>query len=144
MKIGIINKSKNPDPTYKTEGSAGMDLRAKVEKRINLKPGERIAVETGLYLELPKNTEAQIRPRSGLALKSGITVLNSPGTIDSDYRGEIKVILINLSDRVFEINNGDRIAQLVLGLTEKINWEKTQILTTTKRGARGFGSTGKN
>ena len=144
MKVRILNKSKNPDPSYKTEGASGMDLQANIEQKINLQPGERIAVDTGLYLELPQNTEAQIRPRSGLALKKGITVLNSPGTIDSDYRGEIKVILINLSNVAFEINSGDRIAQLVLGLTEKISWQNIKQLKTTERGDGGFGSTGKN
>jgi len=143
MKVGIINTSKHPNPAYKTEGSAGLDLQANIDKKITLKPRARIAIPTGLSIELPKNTEAQIRPRSGLSLKHGITVLNTPGTIDSDYRGEIKVILINLSDQDFEINDGDRIAQLILNKIVQISWENTQILTETNRGGGGFGSTGK-
>mgnify|MGYP001419841986 CR=1 FL=1 len=144
MHINIINKSKHPNPSYKTEGSSGMDLRANIDRRILLKQGERTVVPTGIYLEMSTNTEAQVRPRSGLALKHGITVLNTPGTIDSDYRGEIQVILINLSTQDFEINDGDRIAQLVIARIEKIKWETTQLLTDTKRGEGGFGSTGKN
>ena len=143
MKVRILNISNHPNPAYKTEGSAGLDIQASIEKKILLKPTERIAVSTGLHIELPRNTEAQVRPRSGLALKHGITVLNTPGTIDSDYRGEIKVILINLSDQEFEINNGDRIAQLVLNKVEKISWQNIKVLTETKRGGGGFGSTGK-
>ena len=143
MKIGILNTSNHPNPAYKTDGSAGLDIRASIDKKILLKPRERVAVSTGLHIELPRNTEAQIRPRSGLALKHGITVLNTPGTIDSDYRGEIKVILINLSDQKFEINNGDRIAQLIVNKLEKISWQNLKILTETKRGSGGFGSTGK-
>ena len=142
MKVRILNKSKHPNPTYKTEGSAGMDIRASIEKKIILKSRERLAVSTGLYVELPINTEAQIRPRSGLAIKHGVTVLNTPGTIDSDYRGEIKVILVNLSDKDFEINNGDRIAQLILNSIEKVRWQNIQELKETKRGEGGFGSTG--
>ena len=144
MKIGIINKSNNPNPEYKTTGSSGLDIRASISQTINLKSGERCAVSTGIYLDLPKNTEVQIRPRSGLALKDGITVLNTPGTIDSDYRGELLIILINLSRNLFQIKNGDRIAQLVFCRTEKIRWENMNILTETKRGKGGFGSTGKN
>jgi len=140
MKIGIINKSKNPRPKYKTSGSSGMDLRA--NDNIKLSPGERRAVPTGIYIEIPKGIEAQVRPRSGLAIKHGITVLNTPGTIDSDYRGEILVILINLSDSEFKINTGDRIAQIVFSRVENIIWEKTIKLTKTKRGEGGFGSTG--
>tara|TARA_B100001996_G_C18523103_1_gene540025 strand:- start:356 stop:790 length:435 start_codon:yes stop_codon:yes gene_type:complete len=143
MKVGILNTSKHPNPVYKTEGSAGLDIRANIDKKITLKPIERIAVPTGLHIELPKNTEAQIRPRSGLSLKHGITVLNTPGTIDSDYRGEIKVILINLSDQDFEINDGDRIAQLILNKIAQISWQNIQVLTETNRGGGGFGSTGK-
>ncbi len=143
MKVRILNKSKHPNPTYKTEGSAGMDIRASIEKKIILKSGGRLAIPTGLYIELPTNTEAQVRPRSGLAIKHGVTVLNTPGTIDSDYRGEIKVILINLSDQDFEINNGDRIAQLILNSIEKVSWQNIQVLQETKRGDGGFGSTGK-
>tara|TARA_Y100001968_G_C19275391_1_gene676467 strand:+ start:312 stop:740 length:429 start_codon:yes stop_codon:yes gene_type:complete len=142
MKIGIINKSKNSPPTYKTPGSSGMDLRA--NDNIKLSPGERWATPTGIYLEIPKGIEAQIRPRSGLAIKHGITVLNTPGTIDSDYRGEILVILINLSDSEFKINTGDRIAQIVFSRVENIIWEETIKLTKTKRGEGGFGSTGIN
>ena len=143
MIVGIVNKSNHPNPEYKTEGSAGLDIRADIDQNIILKPMERIAVSTGLHLELPKNTEAQIRPRSGLALKHGITVLNTPGTIDSDYRGEVLVILINLSNSIFEIKNGERIAQLVISMVEKISWQNTDILTDTRRGDGGFGSTGK-
>ena len=143
MKVGIINKSNHPNPEYKTKGSSGLDIRANIQKNVMLKPMERITIPTGLYLELPRKTEAQIRPRSGLALKHGITVLNTPGTIDSDYRGEILIILINLSDMVFEIKNGDRIAQLVISTIEQISWQNTELLTETKRGDGGFGSTGK-
>ena len=142
MKIGIINKSNNPPPAYKTTGSSGLDIRASLTKEATLNPGERIAIPTGLYLDLPTNMEGQIRPRSGLAIKRGITVLNTPGTIDSDYRGEILVILINFSKKEFKINNGDRIAQLVIGKIEKIKWEDTSVLTETERGEGGFGSTG--
>ena len=143
MKIGIINKSPHKNPSYKTAGSVGLDIRANINNTIVLNPGERKAIDTGLFLDLPNNVEAQVRPRSGLALKHGITVLNTPGTIDSDYRGEIRVIIINMSDSVFEINNGDRIAQLVFGLIQKIEWNNLEKLTKTKRGKGGFGSTGK-
>jgi dUTP pyrophosphatase len=143
MKIGILNKSKNPHPEYKTPGSSGLDLRASILKSITLRPGKRVVVPTGIYIELPKNLEAQIRPRSGLALKHGITVLNTPGTIDSDYRGEILVILINLSQEEFKINNGERIAQLVIGRVERIIWDEITLLEKTERGKGGFGSTGK-
>lgn len=142
MKVGIINKSKHPNPTYKTEGSAGLDIRANIDQEIELEPGARIAVPTGLHIELPQNVEAQVRPRSGLALKHGITILNTPGTIDSDYRGEIKAILINLSQTSFIIKNGDRIAQLVLNTIDKVDWQNVELLTITKRGDGGFGSTG--
>ena len=143
MRIGIINKSKHKNPTYKTSGSSGVDICANIEKDISLKPRDRIAVPTGVFLEIPMDFEIQVRPRSGLALKHGITVLNSPGTIDSDYRGEILVILVNHSQDTFTIQNGDRIAQLVLAKVEKITWDKIDQLTTTQRGAGGFGSTGK-
>ena len=144
MKIGIINKSNNPHPSYKTIGSSGLDIRANLNELITIKPGQRLAVSTGIYLELPENTEAQIRPRSGLALRRGITVLNTPGTIDSDYRGELLVILINFSENIFEIQNGDRIAQLVIAKTETIKWKEITTPTETRRGTGGFGSTGKN
>ena len=143
MKLGLINKSKHGNPTYKTTGSSGMDIRAKIKEPILLNPGERATIPTGLYLEIPNNLEAQIRPRSGLALKHGITVLNTPGTIDSDYRGEILVILINLSSTTFKIEDGDRIAQLVVATVEKITWKNVKLLTETNRGLGGFGSTGK-
>ena len=143
MRIGIINKSKHKNPTYKTSGSSGVDICANIEKDISLKPRDRIAVPTGVFLEIPMDFEIQVRPRSGLALKHGITVLNSPGTIDSDYRGEILVILVNHSQDTFKIQNGDRIAQLVLAKVEKIIWDSIDQLTTTKRGTGGFGSTGK-
>ena len=143
MKIGIVNKSKNPNPSYKTKGSSGLDLRANLIQDIVILPHERAAISTGIYIQLPETLEAQIRPRSGLALKEGITVLNTPGTIDSDYRGEISVILINLSDKPFKISNGDRIAQIVIARVEKIAWDNIRILETTERGEGGFGSTGK-
>ncbi|MAQ31196.1 MAG: dUTP diphosphatase [Flavobacteriales bacterium] len=142
MIVEIINKSKHPNPSYKTHGSSGLDIRANIENSINLRSMERAVIPTGIYLDIPENTEAQIRPRSGLALKSGITVLNTPGTIDSDYRGEVAVILINLSKEVFIINDGDRIAQMVFSKVEKINWREKKILTKTERGSGGFGSTG--
>ena len=142
MKIGILNKSKNPNPAYKTIGAAGLDIMANNDKDILINPGERVAVSTGLYLELPANMEAQIRPRSGLAIKSGITVLNSPGTIDSDYRGEVKVILINLSRDNFIVQSGDRIAQMVFSKPEQVFFKNIKILTSTERGDGGFGSTG--
>ena len=142
MKIRIVNKSKHELPQYETDFSAGMDLRADIEKNITLKPLERILVPTGLYIELPKGYEAQIRPRSGLALKKGITVINTPGTIDADYRGEIGVILINLSNENFEIVDGERICQMIITKHETAQWEKVEILEETKRGAGGFGHTG--
>ncbi|MBF25036.1 MAG: dUTP diphosphatase [Flavobacteriales bacterium] len=143
MIVDIINKSNNPLPEYKTIGSVGLDIRANLKGSIFMQPGQRKAIPTGLYVELPDCTELQIRPRSGLALNNGITVINTPGTIDSDYRGEIQVILINLSDNVFEVKNGDRIAQMVLAKVEKINWSSKEVLTKTDRGDGGFGSTGK-
>lgn len=142
MKVKIINNSNNPLPEYETKLSAGMDLRAHLEEPFTLNPMERAVIPTGLYIELPEGYEAQIRPRSGLAAKYGITVLNSPGTIDADYRGEIKVILINLSKEKFTINNGDRIAQMIISKYEKIEWEPVYELSQTERGAGGFGHTG--
>ena len=144
MKIKLINKSKHPSPTYKTSGSSGMDIRANLELPIILKPKEYKLIRTGLFLEMPKELEAQVRPRSGLALKSGITVLNTPGTIDSDYRGELGVILINHSNNLFKIEDGDRIAQLVITRVEKTTWDESVELTKTTRGSGGFGSTGTN
>lgn len=142
MKINIINKSSHALPHYETKASAGMDLRANITTSITLQPMERIIVPTGLFLELPIGTEAQVRPRSGLAIKKGITVLNAPGTIDADYRGEIGVILINLSTEKFTIENGERIAQLVIAKHERANWEVVETLSETNRGSGGFGSTG--
>ena len=144
MQVKIINKSNNPNPSYETEFSAGMDIRAFIENKIILEPGERKLVSTGLYLELPCGYEAQVRSRSGLALKKGISVLNSPGTIDSDYRGEIGIILINHSSENFVIENGDRVAQLVIAKHEKIVWHSAQGINHSERGSGGFGSTGSN
>jgi dUTP pyrophosphatase len=143
MHIKIINHSQHPLPNYETVGSAGMDLRANISEVITLKPLERTLVKTGLFIELPIGYEAQVRPRSGLALKKGITVLNSPGTVDADYRGEIGVILVNLSNEDFVIENGERIAQLVIAKHERAEWIEVTELTDTARGAGGFGSTGK-
>ena len=143
MRVKIINKSDNQLPTYETASSAGMDLRAFTDADIVLKPFERKLIPTGLYIELPDGYEAQIRPRSGLAIKSGITVLNSPGTIDADYRGEIKVILINLSDTDFTIKSGDRICQMVIAKHEKAEFIEVEEISETERGAGGFGHTGK-
>ena len=142
MNVEIINKSDNELPEYKTIQSAGMDLRAYLNETAVLKPFERKIIKTGLFISLPIGYEAQIRPRSGLAIKKGITVLNSPGTIDSDYRGEIGVILINLSEINFEINSGDRIAQMVVAKHEKVKWNITDRLDTSERGDKGYGSTG--
>lgn len=142
MKINIINKSAHALPNYETGASAGMDLRANTETPIVLKPLERVIVPTGLFLELPIGIEAQVRPRSGLAAKKGITVLNAPGTIDADYRGEVGVILVNLSQDDFTIEPGERIAQLVIAKHERAEWEEVEVLTETARGAGGFGSTG--
>ena len=142
MVVKIINKSKNELPKYETLFSAGMDLRASLEESIILKPFQRLVVKTGLFISLQQGYEAQIRPRSGLALKKGITVINSPGTIDADYRGEIGVILINLSDSDFEINTGDRIAQMIIAKHETIEWEAVDKLDDSVRGDKGFGSTG--
>lgn len=142
MKIKIINKSRHELPHYETIASAGMDLRASLTESRILKPLERTIVGTGLFIELPIGTEAQVRPRSGLAAKKGITVLNAPGTIDADYRGEIGVILVNLSNEDFEINNGERIAQLVISKHERAEWVDSIELSETDRGEGGFGSTG--
>ncbi|WP_462264350.1 dUTP diphosphatase [Mucilaginibacter sp.] len=142
MLIRVVNKSNNTLPAYETLHAAGMDIRAHIDEPLQLKPLERRLIPTGLYLELPEGYEAQIRPRSGLAYKHGISIVNSPGTIDADYRGEIKVLLVNLSTEVFEINTGDRIAQMVVARHEKVEWEETAILTETLRGAGGYGHTG--
>lgn len=144
MKIKITNISPHPLPAYKTNHSAGLDLQANIEQDIGLAPMERTLVKTGLSIELPQGYEAQVRPRSGLALKQGITVLNSPGTIDADYRGEIGVILVNLSAEPVTIRHGDRIAQLVIAKHEQVEWELADELSDTERGAGGFGSTGIN
>ena len=142
MNIKIINKSAHNLPHYETEASAGMDLRANITEPIILKPLERALVKTGLFIELPVGIEAQVRPRSGLAYKNGLTVLNSPGTIDADYRGEIGVILVNLSNTDFVIENGERVAQLVIAKNERAEWIAVEELSETERGAGGFGSTG--
>lgn len=143
MKIRIINQSQHPLPEYATIASAGLDLRANLESPILVGPLEKAIVPTGLFMEIPVGYEAQVRPRSGLAFKYGITVLNSPGTIDADYRGEIKVILINLSKETFTIENGERIAQMVIAAHEQAEWIEVESLETTERGSGGFGSTGK-
>ena len=142
MNVQIINKSKHTTPNYETEGSAGMDLRANMDASVVLKPLERAIIKTGLFIALPIGFEAQVRPRSGLAAKKGITVLNSPGTVDADYRGEIGVILVNLSNEDFIINDGERIAQLIIAKHERVNWKEVTVLNETERGAGGFGSTG--
>ncbi len=144
MEVKIVNQSRNELPAYSTTLSAGMDLRADLDQPIVLKPLERVLVPTGLFIELPVGHEAQIRPRSGLAIKKGVTVLNSPGTIDADYRGEIKVILVNLSNEEFVINHGERICQMVIAKHETVAWKPVEILEETERGAGGFGHTGKN
>jgi dUTP pyrophosphatase len=143
MKVKIVNKSSFDTPFYATEKSAGMDIKANIEEPIVLRPLQRAMVPTGLYIALPEGTEAQIRPRSGLAAKHGITVLNTPGTIDADYRGEIKVILVNLSNDDFTINPGERIAQMVVARYEKVEWDSVEVLDETERGTGGFGSTGR-
>lgn len=143
MTIRVINRSKNNLPAYETLHAAGMDLRADLEAPVSLRPLERKLVPTGLYIELPEGFEAQIRPRSGLAYKHGISIVNAPGTIDADYRGEIGVLLVNLSDQVFEINTGDRIAQMVVARHEKVEWQEVELLTETSRGEGGYGHTGK-
>jgi len=143
MEIRIVNKSCNPLPSYETIHSAGMDLRASLTDAVVIGPMKRALIPTGIFMEIPEGYEAQIRPRSGLALKYGITVLNSPGTIDSDYRGEVKVVLINLGEEKFEVKNGDRIAQIIISKHEKINWKMAEELNETTRGEGGYGSTGK-
>mgnify|MGYP001494049789 CR=1 FL=1 len=143
MKISIVNKSHNPLPEYKTTGSSGADVRASLSKEVLLQPQQVEAIPTGLFFDIPEGFEIQVRPRSGFALKCGVTVLNSPGTIDSDYRGELLIILINHSKRVVKINNGDRIAQIVISRVVQVAWTQTNVLTKTKRGEGGFGSTGK-
>ena len=142
MNIKIINKSQHELPNYETLASAGMDLRANISEAITLQPLERTIVKTGLFIELPIGFEAQVRPRSGLAAKNGVTVLNAPGTIDADYRGEIGVILVNLSNQAFTIQNGERIAQLIIAKHERAEWELVSELSETQRGEGGFGSTG--
>lgn len=142
MEVKIVNKSKHPLPSYATELSAGMDLRANISEDIVLKPLQRVLVPTGLYISLPQGFEAQIRPRSGLALKSGITLLNTPGTIDADYRGEIGVIMVNLSDKDFVIKDGERIAQMVIARYESVQWSEVSELDVTERGEGGFGHSG--
>jgi len=142
MQVKIINQSKHKLPAYETGSSAGMDIRANLDQPIELKPFQRALVPTGLFLEIPDGFECQIRPRSGLALKKGITVLNTPGTIDADYRGEIGVILVNLSDQTFLVEDGERIAQMIFASVIQAKWIETEVLSTTERGAGGFGSTG--
>jgi dUTP pyrophosphatase len=143
LSVNIVNKSKHALPSYATNQSAGMDLRAELIAPIELKPLQRALVPTALFIELPAGYEAQIRPRSGLAFKNGVTVLNSPGTIDADYRGEIKVILVNLSNETFVVNDGERIAQMVIAKHENVEWKAVESLEETMRGEGGFGSTGK-
>lgn len=144
MKVQVVNRSQHPLPNYETELSAGMDLRANIDEDIELGSLERILVPTGLFIALPAGTEAQIRPRSGLAYKHGLTVLNSPGTIDADYRGEVKVLLVNLSNQPFVIKNGERVAQMVVAKHEQPVWDEVKELNETVRGEGGFGHTGKN
>ena len=143
MKIPVINKSRHNLPSYETDHAAGMDLRANLSESVTLKSLERAMIPTGLFIELPVGYEAQVRPRSGLAAKKGVSVLNSPGTIDADYRGEIKVILINLSKDDFVIEDGERIAQLIVASHERVDWHVAEVLAESERGAGGFGSTGK-
>ncbi|MBO8474890.1 MAG: dUTP diphosphatase [Bacteroidetes bacterium] len=143
MKVKIVNRSAWPAPAYATIQSAGMDLKANIEEPVTIAPLQRVMVPTGLSIALPEGTEAQIRPRSGLAAKHGVTVLNSPGTIDADYRGEIKVILVNLSDTPFIVNPGERIAQMVIARYEHVEWDEVETLDGTDRGEGGFGSTGR-
>ncbi|KAA5547543.1 dUTP diphosphatase [Adhaeribacter rhizoryzae] len=142
MKVNIINQSKHALPSYQTPSSAGMDLRANLDSSVVLKPLQRALIPTGLFLELPNGYEAQIRPRSGLAYKHGISIVNSPGTIDADYRGEIKVLLVNLSDQEFVVEDGERIAQMVVARHETVAWQESLSLSDTQRGAGGYGSTG--
>lgn len=143
MKVRIVNGSRWPVPAYATVNSAGVDLKANIDEPIVLEPLQRTIVPTGLRIALPEGTEAQVRPRSGLAAKHGVTVLNSPGTIDADYRGEIGVILVNLSDKAFTVNPGERIAQMVVARYERVEWEEVEVLDSTDRGEGGFGSTGR-
>ena len=143
MEIKIVNRSKHPLPEYKTKASAGMDIRANLEEIVTLKPLERKLIPTGLFIELPEGYEAQIRPRSGLALNEGLGLLNSPGTLDADYRGEICIILVNLSSEDFMIEDGERIAQMVVARHEHAEWQEVEVLDETERGAGGFGHTGK-
>lgn len=142
MKVKIVNKSKHTLPQYETIASAGMDLRANLSESVEIKPLQRVLIPTGLYIELPVGYEAQVRPRSGMAIKHGVTVLNTPGTIDADYRGEVRVILVNLSNDVYIINDGDRIAQMIISAHVQAQWEEVDVLTDTERGAGGFGHTG--
>jgi dUTP pyrophosphatase len=142
MKVKVVNSSGNPLPDYSTSSSAGMDVRANLEQAVSLKPLERKLIPTGLFMELPKGFEAQIRPRSGLALKKGISVLNTPGTIDADYRGEIGIILVNLSNEAFVVEHGERICQMVINKVETIQWSKVESLDESERGEGGFGHTG--
>ena len=144
MQVKVINKSKHPLPQYETIGSAGMDVRANIDQAITLAPLDRVLVKTGLFVEIPLGYEIQVRPRSGLAFKKGITVLNSPGTIDADYRGEIGVLLVNLSSDPFVIEDGERVAQLVLSSHEQAQWQEVDVLEESNRGQGGFGSTGTN
>ncbi|WP_266203106.1 dUTP diphosphatase [Pontibacter kalidii] len=142
LPVNVINQSKHVLPSYQTIHSAGMDLRANLEASVTLKPLQRALIPTGLFIELPEGHEAQIRPRSGLAYKHGISIVNSPGTIDADYRGEIKVLLVNLSDQDFVVEDGERIAQMVVAKYERVEWQEAASLTDTERGAGGYGSTG--
>ena len=143
MKVRIVNRSSYPTPAYATEKSAGMDLKADIQEPLTLAPLERAMIPTGLYIALPDGMEAQVRPRSGLAAKHGISVLNAPGTIDADYRGEVKVILVNLSNEPLVVNPGERIAQMVVARYEKVEWNEVEVLDETERGEGGFGSTGR-
>lgn len=143
MKVKVINRSHHPLPEYATTASAGLDLRANLDSPVTLQPLERKLIPTGLYIALPEGCEAQIRPRSGLALKHGISLLNTPGTIDADYRGEISVILVNISNEPFEVRDGERIAQMVIARYEQVEWEPAESLDATERGAGGFGHTGR-
>ncbi|WP_299987840.1 dUTP diphosphatase [uncultured Pontibacter sp.] len=142
LPVKVINQSKHALPSYQTEHSAGMDLRANLEAPVTLKPLQRALIPTGLFIELPEGHEAQIRPRSGLAYKHGISIVNSPGTIDADYRGEIKVLLVNLSDQDFVVEDGERVAQMIVAQYERVAWAEAEVLTDTERGAGGYGSTG--
>ncbi|WP_291777125.1 dUTP diphosphatase [Cecembia sp.] len=143
MKVKVINRSRHPLPAYQTPLAAGLDLRANLDAPVTLQPLERKLIGTGLFIELPSGYEAQIRPRSGLAYKHGLSVLNTPGTVDADYRGEVKVLLVNLSNSSFVVEDGERIAQMVVAKHEQINWEEVNVLSETERGAGGYGSTGK-